>query len=149
MINIDEACSDSSAKYWAIILKDYASEVLLALTAKTPCLRFNGKPLLVYNVHRVDGYKSADEDPFLPQGIKLKLREKKPRVFGKISSGSLEGWHVLRTQFPLAGEELKEALSAIHKALKSDIYSTGKQRLRIEDCIVLESIYEPQVLYRV
>ena len=149
MISIDEACSDSSAKYWAIILKDCASEVLLARTATTPGLRFDGRPLLVYDVDRVYGYKSANEDPFLPQGIKLRLREKKPRVFGKISPESLEGWRVLRTQFPLAGQELKEALSAIHEALESDLYSTGKTRLRIKDCIVLESVYEPQGSYKV
>jgi len=143
MINIDEVCKDGEAKYYAAVLFDNAAMTLLAGTFTESAIETPGGPLVAYNVYRSDEYQKMEKDASLPESLKSKLREHNPNLEANFTSPSLEGWHVLRTPTQLAGEQLRETLTAIQKTLDSQFYSKSQSRLgTVRDSLVMEEVYK-------
>lgn len=143
LLNIDEACEDGEAKYYAAVLFDNAATTLLAGTIDLPAIETPDGPLVAYNIYLSADYKKMKADPSLPESLKSLLDEDKLSLEAEFTSQSLEGWHVLRTPTPLAGDQLRETLSAIHQTLESQFYSKSRSQIgAVKDNLIMQEVYK-------
>ena len=143
MIPIDEVCQDGEAKYYAAVLRNNAATRLFASTFIEPAITTPHEPLVVYNVYRADSYRRMESDPSLPPSIKSRLQEHKLDLKSEFTTPCLEGWHVLRTPTPLAGDQLRGVLTAIQERLNADFFSRSQGQMRtIRDNAVMEEVYK-------
>lgn len=148
MVNIDEICQDGEAKYYAAVLFDNAAiTVSTGAFSGNPPIKTPDGPLVVYNVYRADEYQRMEADLSLPASIKSKIKSKlrghNPDFKTDFTTPSLEGWHVLRTPTPLAGDQLRETLTAIQRTLGSQFYSKSLGQLgTVRDSLVMEYVYK-------
>lgn len=145
MIDIEKACQDNEARYYAAVFFDNAAMVLLGGTFCAPPFNTPQGRLVAYNIHRADGYHAMEKDPNLPRSIKSiarKIKEKHPSSESDFSYPHLDGWYVIRTPAPLAGSELRGVLKRIERALNSGFYSKSLgMDATIRYCLKKEMVY--------
>lgn len=142
MINIETLCAQTTPQYYAAIMRDNAAMHLItgAFIGKPPLITPTGE-LINYNIYLRENYRRMEEDSGLPKCIKAEIRRHVHSGEHRLTSPALEGWHVLRTPTPLAGQQLREVLTEIQARLEMSFYSTSLGLVPLRRCIVMEEVY--------
>lgn len=144
MLSIDQLCQDNVAKYYAAILKENAAVPLQGGGFGVTGLETPERKLVLYNIFRKDGFEKMYKDELVPDSLKSRVvQETRPQ--GRSSQRErIKGWHVLRTEKALQGEELRDFLSDLEKTMDSGFYSKSTGRIvKIATCLIEEKVYTP------
>ena len=129
MLSIDQLCQDNVAKYYAAILKENAAILLIGGGFGVTGVETPDRKLVMYNVFREDKYDSMINDEFLPDLMKHFVMRKAQPNGESFQRKNIKGWHVVRTENALQGEELRSFLTALEKTLDSEFYSKPTGRI--------------------